>query len=388
MRNYKWLFLCLLSLVLCSGLAIYLLRATPTAIPVLRLTYGAKGVPVDAVSQIHIPNKGHLHAAVVTDQFGDFYILSVKRDATLKVLRVPASATTIEDAYRQAQQNVVHVLIVSEAGEVKRAVPLRRLDGRLVRGDCEFLAVSASGERLWTLRQAGESPKDWKHRREVEKRTVLLNVYDNQGKPLAEWEVPTIALAIETFAMAATETEAYVVPEFLKQEKQFLIYRLGQQQPQKHPWPSSWHPTIGASLITTSGQFWHLQPQNKGSVSAYVTEFGEPSRLFTTFQWHREMSYPFLFWQDAQAGLFVFENLKDEKGKIRFADGAKAVYRIAPDGALHKLFETPDVLQAKSGEQVRAGQLLKASAHFVWMEATYLKDGKATEYQIVKVPIS
>ncbi|PQV62753.1 hypothetical protein B1R32_12341, partial [Abditibacterium utsteinense] len=138
--------------------------------------------------------------------------------------------------------------------------------------------------------------------------------------------------------------------------------------------------------LTALDHYRHLQSPTDDNVRAYVTKLNEVSHLFTTFRWHRKGEFPFLFWADDKIGLFAFENLKDEKGKLRFADGAKAVYRVAPDGTVHTLFETPNVLPVKRGEQVRAGQLLKADAHFVWMEATYLKDGKATEYQIVKVP--
>lgn len=388
MRNRKNVFQWLIfSLIMYIGFSIYQFSAASKATPVLQVIYGTGKNSVGIISQLGIPNKGYLHAAVSTDVSGNFYIITKKQNIKLNVLNVPASIALKDVAgYRETQKEVVHVLVANANGGIDHVIPLKRLDGRLARGHCEFLAVSASGKRWWTLRQAGESPEDWKDYSVVGKRTVLLNAYDNHGKPLAEWKVP-LPLASETFALAATDTEAYVVPEILEQEKQLLVYHLGRQQPQKRPWPGSWVPAIAGSLITANEQFWHLEPHPDGSVESYITTMGKPSRLFNTFQWHRKGSYPFLFWADEKEGFFVFENLKDNKGNIRFSDGAKAVYRIAPNGTVHKLFETPDVLQAKPAEQVRAGQLLKADENFVWMEVSYLKNDKATEYQIVKVPI-
>lgn len=391
MSKRKQLFAWLLAVMLLGGIVVLHRRSSiVTAEPVFRLIYGAGSNPIDGVSQVPIPNKGYLHAAVATDRSGNFYLLTSKQDVISKIPGVPPSVPPERvSQYMRSQQNIIHVLVISSSGSVQRAVPLRRLDGRFVRGYSEFLAVSDSGQRWWTLRNAHESLEDWKDRDEVEKRTVLLNAYDGNGKALGEWSIPA-GLAYEAFVLSAQGNQAYVSLEAMEEKKQFLVYKPGQERPQQRPWPGSWIPAIAGSFITADGQFWHLSSHTNGNVESYVTQLSGSSRLFTTFRWRHKGFYSSLslslFWADIKIGLFVFERLKDEKGNIRLIDGAKAVYRITPDGQVRKLFETPDILPARSGEQVRAGQLLKADANFVWMEVEYLKGGKVTEYQIVKVP--
>jgi hypothetical protein len=391
MSKRKWLFAgaFLVILLLCANFVSLWLYSI-VAKPVFRLVSDVKGNPVDRISQTPIPNKGYLHAAVAVDKLGNFYLLSSKRNEFAPIPGVPSSVEPErEQEYVVAQQRIIYVLVVNAEGQIQQAVPLRRLDGRLVRGGCDFLVVNKSGERWWTLRQAHESLEDWKDRDEVEQRTVLLNTYDNQGKCLGEWKVP-MGLAGETFAMAAIGTEVYIAPENLEQEKQLLTYSVGSTQSEQRPWPGSWIPMISGSFITSDGQFWHLLPSNSGNVQAFVTHLKKPSVLFTTFQWQPQGFTPFLFWADDEIGLFVFKHLYEHAPtstpprRIR-SDGAKAVYHVAPDGTVQKLFETPDILQQRFGYQVRTGQPLKADANYIWLEAEYLKNGKVTEYQIVKV---
>ncbi|WP_238596596.1 hypothetical protein [Abditibacterium utsteinense] len=222
----------------------YLYSSTTKSTTVFKLNYEIKNDSSYIINQLAIPNKGYLHAAIANDRFGNFYILASKN-------KLVAGATELPET------SVISVLVVDYKGQIRREVPLRRLDGRFVRGGCEFLSVNDSGDRWWTLRQSRELAENWKQQRKAKKRTALLNVYDNRGKPLSEWEV-TLPLASETFAVAAIKNEIYVAPEILEQKKQFLFYRLGNLQPQKYHWPGSWSPTIGGSFIGANGQFWHL----------------------------------------------------------------------------------------------------------------------------------
>jgi hypothetical protein len=367
-------------------------KAVPlTAEPFFQLTSDTRGKLIDDIIHDNLPNRGHMHSAFAFDQLGNTYLLASKQSATNKSsgkVSPTSSVSTSSEIIRfmPAKHNIVHVLVVDAQGQIRRVIPLRRMDGRPIRNLAQFLAVSPSGQRLWTLRQSQESAEDWQPLIRGEKRTILLNAYDSNGKPIGEWKVPTAWTIIDAYALAADEERAYVVLETL--EEQMLVYKPRVEQPEYRPYPGSWQP--GTSFITTNGQFWHLLPSNSGNVQAFVTHLKKPSVLFTTFQWQPQGFTPFLFWADDEIGLFVFKHLYEHAPtstpprRIR-SDGAKAVYHVAPDGTVQKLFETPDILQQRFGYQVRTGQPLKADANYIWLEAEYLKNGKVTEYQIVKV---
>lgn len=364
-------------LVLAIGLGYWMLGSARTSLraePVFQIDFAQKNSPVYGLSRNPIPNRGYLHASIATDTASHFYSLALKRDAEQeKRMAHPRHA------------NIISVLALDVKGNAEQAVPLKREDGRYVRYLCEFFSVSPSGKRWWTARRPYESPSDLQQGSNPK---GVVTAYSNDGKVLQEWTLPTSIGSVMLVGAVGEAQVCVVGQESVGQKGKLWVYRIGQTLPQELPYPSNWLPMISASLITSEGEFWCLVPDMSGVVEARVAQLTQSARVFTTFKWHRKGSSPGLFWQDAQAGLFVFENLKDEKGKIRLREGAKAVYRVAPDGTVHKLFETPDVLQTRRGEEVRAGQLLKADANFVWMEATYLKDGKVSEYQIVKVPIS
>lgn len=358
MSKYQKILLCCVLLLVVGCVAGYFRAVAPIAQPIMRLVFGSRDCPVDGLGGVDFPSKGFNRASLAAGQDGKFYVLTNNQNPKEK-------------------EPVIHVLTADTGRNVKRAVPLRRQDGRLMRYLCYFLSVSPTGRRWWTARRPHESEADL---REGNHPKAILTVHDESGKGLQEW-VMTQAIDDVILVQAVGENKVYTIDG----ENQILVYEVGQQQPQKLSLPLIY--TTAAAFATYEGNFVGLQGNNNGQVKALVTGSSLPSRVFTTFQWLPKGAFPSLFWYDPQEGLFIYEYLSGKDNNIRL-DRAKSVYRITLDGQVHKLFETPNVLQAKPGQQVRAGQLLKADAHFVWMEATYLKDGKVTEYQIVKVPIS
>ena len=342
--------------LLTVGAIAYLRSANPTAQPVLRLVFGARDCPVDGLGGVDFPSKNYNRASFAAEQDGKFFVLTSKQNSTEK-------------------EPVIHVLTSDANSAVKQIVPLRRQDGLLTRYLCYFLSVSPTGRHWWTARRPRESEADLK---EGSHPKAILAVHDESGKSLQEW-VMNQTIEDIILVRAVGENEVYTIDS----GGQILVYEVG-QKPKEVLLPNLY--TTPNALFTQDGQFIGLKVSSNGQIEALLAKPNHSS-VFTTFQWFPAGSLPSLFWYDPQLGLFIDQYLKNENGNLR-KDGAKAVYRVAPDGTVHKLFETPDVLPDKSGQTVRAGQLLKADAHFVWMEATYWKDDKMTEYQIVKVPIS
>lgn len=356
MSKYRKILLSLLLLIIGGG-AYLKLSAAPIAQPVLRLVFGSRDCPVDGLGGVDFPSKGYNRASFATGQDGRFYVLTSKQNSTEK-------------------EPVVHVLTSDANGTVKRIVPLRRQDGRLMRYLCYFLSVSPTGRHWWTARRPHESEADLK---EGNHPKAILAVHDESGKSLQEW-VMNQAVADIILVRSVGENKVYTVDG----GGQILVYEVG-QKPKEVSLPYLY--TTPNALVTQDGQFVGLQAISDGQVKALVAKPNQSSFVFTTFQWFPKGSLPSLFWYEPQVGLFVYQYLENEDGNLR-KDKAKAVYRVASDGTVHKLFETPNVLQSKPGQTVRVGQLLKADAYFAWMEVEYWKDKRMTEYQIVKVPIS
>lgn len=353
MGKYRKLFLCLaLSVVVGCGVVAYFRAATPQPQPVLRLVFGSKNCPVDGLGGIDFPSKGFNRASFATGQDGKFYVLTSKQNTTEK-------------------EPIIHILTAGAGNNIKRAVPLRRQDGRSMRYLCYFLSVSPMGRRWWTARRPHESEADLK---EGSTPKAILSIHDESGKALQEW-VLTEAIDDIQLVQAVGEDQVYVADT----AHHVWVYKAGRKLPQE--FAQSINP---GQMVTPNGQIWDAYPRTDGTTEVSVMALGSSPRSFTTFRRSPKEFFPSLFWHEPKVGLFVFEYLKAEAG-IR-DDRAKAVYRITADGVVHKLFETPDVLKAKAGEQVRTGQLLKADANFVWMEVEYFKGSKPTEYQIVKIP--
>ena len=347
--------------------------AISTAQPVLQLVFGSRNCPVDGLGGVNFVSKGYNRASVAVDRPNtQFYVFTTKQNPVDK-------------------EPVTHILTI-DSSNIRQTVPLRRYDGRLMRSLLYFLSVNSTGHHWWTAQTPYESVVDSKehhttaqtfHESAVDSKgystNAILSVHDESGKSLQEWAM-TQSIADVLLVQAVGENGAYVITG----DHRLWSYTIGQKQPQELSLPQIY--TTAAAFATPQGQFVGFQADSDGQVKAFVTNLDDSSHLITTFQWLPKGSFPSLFWYEPQSGLFVYDYLKDENDNVR-QDRAKAVYRITPNGTVRKLFETPDVLQTKAGQQVRAGQLLKADEKFVWMEVTYLKDGKTTEYQIVKVPI-
>lgn len=372
MSKRKGLVALFLLVLVCCGFGVCLwIRSSTTAEPILRLVIGAKTYPVDSVVQQGLPLRAYSHASVAVSRKDQFYLVTGKRDVA-----------TGQWEPNPSRLRPLSVLITEKEG--LRVVPLRGTGGLAVRHTCDFLTVSPSGKRWWTGRRRHETVSDLT--KGVGSETVLT-AYDEAGALLQEWALPSPVDEL-SFIQAVGEEQAYVVdPE----QKKVWVYKLGSPQPQGLDYPASWTPAIGASLVTDEGRFLKLHPARSGAVQIREAELGKPSRVLTTFQWHQKGFSPSLFWQDAKAGVFVFEHLREydptsTPPQRNRGDWAKAIYRIAADGQVHKLFETPDVISSKPAEQARTGQMLKADEHFVWFEVEYFKGNTPTEYQIVKVP--
>ncbi len=356
MSNYRKILLSLLLLIIGGG-AYLKLSAAPAAQPVLRLVFGSRDYPVDGLGGVDFPSKGFNRVTFATEQSNRFYVLtseqnSAEKEPTIQILTFDADSTT------------------------KHVVPLRRQDGRLIRHLCYFFSASPTGRHLWIAHRPYESQVDAK---EGNTPKAILGVHDQSGKCLQEWVMNQTVEDI-LLVQAVGESKVYTIDG----GGQILVYEVG-QKPKEVSLPYLY--TTPNALVTQEAQFVGLKASSDGQVKALVAKPNQSSFVFTTFQWFPKGSLPSLFWYDSQLGLFVYQYLENEDGNLR-KDKAKTVYRVAPDGTVHKLFETPDVLQSKPGQTVRAGQLLKADAYFAWMEVEYWKDKRMTEYQIVKVPIS
>lgn len=365
-RRPLWLSLVALSLLGCALLVYAHVRRRFSAETVLRLVIGSDTYPVDAVVQEGLPMRAYHHASVTVDDNGNFHLIASRY----------ASASGQWNA-NPLRLRALSVLVADPHGVVKRTTALRRSNRLPVRHACYFLSASSSGESLWTARRDQDTEAELLAGIKAASR---LTAYTRTGQIIQEWLLPT-DIDEFSFVQAVGNSQVYVVDG---ERNRLWVYTRGRPSPEPALIPQGWRPYPGSSLITSSGEFWVLKAQQNGVVQALVAKRGQPARVFATFAWHRKNLTPFLSLADTEGGLFGFEYIRDATGK-RPGDGAKAVYRITSDGTVRKLFETPDVLPTKRGYTVRAGQLLKADAHHVWMEVEYLKNNRVAEYQIVKI---
>lgn len=344
--------------------SVYRKAIAKTAQSVVSLVFGSKDCPASGLLRAPRPGKGRLDTVLAFDQADGFYFVTSKRDiAYEKQVAHPPHAAVIN--------------VLSVRGNVQRLVPLQRKDGRLVRYLCDFLSVSPSGKRWWTARRPYESPSDL---REGPSPKAVLTAYDESGKALQEWTLPQTVNEVRLL-QAVRENQAYVVIDYVgvgAKRQQSWAYQIGAEQPQQKVSCPEFQAWSGA-FVTSSGQLWSLRSTPSGSIEVVTWKLSQLSHVFATIQKETIQFFPTLFWHAPNQGVFIYRHVPSENASERKA--AKAVYRVGAGGTIHKLFETPDVLPSKPGQQVRAGQLLKADENFIWME---MNTSRATNRQSIK----
>lgn len=337
--------------------------------PTVRLVFGSQDCPVSSLLKAPRPGKGRLDTILAFDQTNGFYFVTNQRDAAYE-----------KQVAHPPHADIINVLSVRD--NVKKVVPLKRKDGRFVRYLSDFLSVSPSGKRWWTARRPYESPSDLQ---EGSNPMAILTAYDESGTASQEWTLPQTINEIRLL-QAVGEDRVYVVIDDIgdgAERQQVWVYRIGNTQPQQKV-PCPLFEASSGAFITSEGRLWSLQSGVNGSIQVLQWSLDSSPQVSVALRQNSKNRISSLFWHDPSQGVFTLGHSQEDRTlKPR---GTKTIYNLKQDGALHKLFETPDVLPRKPGEEARVGQLLKANAAFVWMEVEYLKDKRVTEYQIVKVP--
>ncbi len=376
--RHKLLFWCLgLALAGCL-MIVYLSASVPVARTIFRLDFTSRNRPVDEVIWSMMPGHGHRNTSIATDQVGNFYLATGKHDEIeVKLppegLGKPVPGVTFEDLKKLAEQ-AIHVLIVDTKGNIKRIVPLHRKDGRLMRASCHFLSVSPSGERWWVARTPFESPSDWV----TQNQKAILSVHDQSGKTLQEWTLRGGIYDVNV-ARAVGEDQVYVDDSSVP----LSVYTIGQQSPEDLTGPSF---GLG-DWVSPSGRFWSVQGEKQ--LQAIVQERGKSPQVFSTFQWSRKGT-PMVSWFDPQVGLYVLSGVSSTEQWVG-PGRAKTIYFVSKNNQIHKLFETPEVVQSRTGRRLVVGDVLKANSNAIWMDVKHYEEKqpalyqKAKEYEIIEI---